>query len=82
MSVEHRAVVNTRATWLTMGYYLTPCKDIVVAPPPELINSEYLERYKPFTYEEYDGQMRALVLSPDFKYDLGKTFLDRYRLPA
>lgn len=53
LSVEHRVLVNSRRARLSLGLFVSPPEDVVIEAPPELVDDEHPQQYKPFTWAEY-----------------------------
>nr|BAO27779.1 F3H2 protein [Reaumuria trigyna] len=73
-SVLHRAVVNNKATRISLAVADGPSLDAIVSPAPELLDSEEnLAKYRPMKYKEYLVAQQSNPIS-------GKSALDRVRI--
>ncbi|KAH7834634.1 hypothetical protein Vadar_018132 [Vaccinium darrowii] len=72
-SIKHRAVVNNKATRISIAVPLGPSLDTVVSPAPELIEGETggPAAYLPMKYKDYMDRLLE-----------GKPCLDHVRLPV
>ncbi|KAG6543476.1 hypothetical protein Mapa_015146 [Marchantia paleacea] len=74
-SVEHRVRVSEKSNRVSAAYFMAARRDQVIEAPPQLIDDEHPQLYRPFSYGEY--------LTSIFKKRLiGKSALDFARKPA
>ncbi|OVA14955.1 Oxoglutarate/iron-dependent dioxygenase [Macleaya cordata] len=72
-SVVHRAVVNKEKSRLSAAYFLSPCSQVMIESPQELIDPICNPRlYLPFSWSDFRNQLLSQ------KRILGKTALQRY----
>lgn len=64
--------MNKERDRLSVAYFMSPATSALIQSPPQLINSEQPQKYKPFTW----GEFRQELLKQ--KRVVGKTALNRY----
>ncbi|XVF39587.1 hypothetical protein PTKIN_Ptkin01aG0045800 [Pterospermum kingtungense] len=72
-SVVHRAVVNNKATRISIGTAHGPPLDTIVSPAPELVEDRIGQAYHGIKYRDYIELQQSKCLS-------GKSCLDRLRI--
>ncbi|KAJ7561889.1 hypothetical protein O6H91_03G045800 [Diphasiastrum complanatum] len=73
-SVVHRVVVNSESSRLTTALFFGPIPKIVIQPHSDLATAEHpLQKFRPFTFEEYMGTVERAEL-------VGKDVLDSFRV--
>lgn len=53
-SIEHRVVTNATLPRMSLGTFITPTKDCLIAPAEELLSDENPPRYRAVTYHEFN----------------------------
>ncbi|XP_020588105.1 probable 2-oxoglutarate-dependent dioxygenase At3g111800 isoform X2 [Phalaenopsis equestris] len=57
-SVEHRALVNSKAERLSIAFFYNPKGDVLVGPIQELVGPEVAALYKPMTFNQFRLHVR------------------------
>eukprot|EP00249_Psilotum_nudum_P034680 c54058_g1_i1 orf=2-442(+) len=75
----HRAVVNAERARLSMAFFHSPAKDILLNIPNELVSEDHPLKYRSFKWGEYDKWVAELAASGQPpSYD--RTWLSRISL--
>uniref|UniRef100_A0A8R7QYD7 Uncharacterized protein n=1 Tax=Triticum urartu TaxID=4572 RepID=A0A8R7QYD7_TRIUA len=53
-SIEHQVVTNTTLPRTSLGTFITPTKDCLIAPAEEFLSDENRSRYRGVTYHEFN----------------------------